>query len=151
MLDGIALWERRARGRFEETGYAQHADVDAEKDAERKDNHQARNRVLFPHRFALSSCTFQVFIGTLFMASKLDTLLKQLLEIRLTLTDDKTKRIIDTIEEIVKYIQTIQEECIKLLQERTVDDRTVPQPPFRWDSLRNDRSPFKAPFGPFSD
>ena len=87
------------------------------------------------------------------MASKLDTLLKQLETIKGSLTDDdqKTKRIVDTIAEIVQYIQTIQEECIKLLQERSVEERAVPQPPFRWDSLRNDRSPFKAPFGPFSD
>ena len=87
------------------------------------------------------------------MASKLDTLLIQLQEIKASLSgeDKKGKRIVAVIEEIVQYIQTIQEECIKLLQERAVDDRAVSQPPFRWDSLRNDRSPFKAPFGAFSD
>ena len=89
------------------------------------------------------------------MASKLDTLLEQLIAIRGSLTVESSvesqKKTILVIEEIVHYIQTIQEECIKLLQERTVDERTVTQPPFRWDSLRNDRSPFKAPFGPFSD
>ena len=89
------------------------------------------------------------------MASKLDTLLEQLLTIQNSLKEkasvDTQERIILVIKEIVHYIQTIQEECIKLLQERTVDDRATSQPPFRWDSLRNDRSPFKAPFGPFSD
>ena len=87
------------------------------------------------------------------MASKLDTLLQQLEGIRASLTekDEKSKRIVAIVEEIVQYIQTIQEECIKLLQERTVDERVVSQPPFRWDSLRNDRSTFKAPFGLFSD
>lgn len=89
------------------------------------------------------------------MASKLDTLLQQLLTIRESLTEktavEAQKKTILVVEEIVHYIQTIQEECIKLLQERTVDERVVTQPPFRWDSLRNDRSPFKAPFGPFSD
>ena len=89
------------------------------------------------------------------MASKLDTLLQQLLTIRESLAEktavEAQKKTILVVEEIVHYIQTIQEECIKLLQERTVDERVVTQPPFRWDSLRNDRSPFKAPFGPFSD
>lgn len=87
------------------------------------------------------------------MASKLDTLSEQLLQIKATLTNDeeKNKHVIEIIQEIVLYIHTIQEECIKLLQERTVDERAVSQPPFRWDSLRNDKSPFKAPFGPFSD
>ena len=87
------------------------------------------------------------------MASKLDTLLQQLEGLKASLTekDDKSKRIVAIVEEIVQYIQTIQEECIKLLQERTVDERAISQPPFRWDSLRNDKSPFKAPFGPFSD
>ncbi len=89
------------------------------------------------------------------MASKLDTLLQQLLTIRESLSEktavEAQKKTILVVEDIVHYIQTIQEECIKLLQERTVDERVVTQPPFRWDSLRNDRSPFKAPFGPFSD
>ena len=86
------------------------------------------------------------------MASKLDTLLKQLLEIRLTLTDDKTTRIVDTIEEIVKYIQTIQEECIKLLQTRNLQSQSpVAQPAFRWDFLRSESSVFKAPYGSFMD
>jgi len=87
------------------------------------------------------------------MASKLDTLSEQLLQIKATLhaDDEKYFRVIAVIQEIVQYIHTIQEECIKLLQERTVDERAVSQPPFRWDSLRNDKSPFKAPFGPFSD
>ena len=87
------------------------------------------------------------------MASKLDTLLEQLKIIKGSLhsNDAKNQGIIAVVEEIVHYIQTIQQECIKLLQERTVDERAVSQPPFRWDSLRNDRSPFKAPFGPFSD
>ena len=88
------------------------------------------------------------------MASKLDTLLEQLETIKGTLEGNEGKanrKIIAVVQEIVHYIQTIQEECIKLLQERSVDERAVTQPPFRWDSLRNDRSPFKAPFGPFSD
>lgn len=84
------------------------------------------------------------------MASKLDTLLQQLESIKGSLSP-KNERLAAVVEEIVQYIQTIQEECIKLLQERSVEERAVPQPPFRWDSLRNDRSPFKAPFGPFSD
>lgn len=95
----------------------------------------------------------QVFIQRLWMASKLDTLTEQLLQVKASLTDgqEHTKRVVAIVEEIVQYITTIQEECIKLLQERTVDERTVPQPPFRWDTLRNDTSPFKAPFGHFSD
>jgi len=84
------------------------------------------------------------------MASKLDTLLQQLQSIKGSLSP-KNERLAAVVEEIVQYIQTIQEECIKLLQDRNVEEKKVAQPPFRWDSLRNDTTPFKVPYGPFTD
>tara|TARA_B110000483_G_scaffold197108_1_gene235619 strand:+ start:33 stop:299 length:267 start_codon:yes stop_codon:yes gene_type:complete len=88
------------------------------------------------------------------MASKLDTILVQLKEITDTLQNDSDERILNVVAivtELVQFVSVIQDECIKLLQERTVDDKKVAQPAFRWDSLRSDTSPFKAPYGPFFD
>tara|TARA_Y100000817_G_C16850740_1_gene541980 strand:+ start:1437 stop:1895 length:459 start_codon:yes stop_codon:yes gene_type:complete len=88
------------------------------------------------------------------MASKLDTILEQLLSFKEGLRleeDQRLLRLVATVEEIVRYIDTIQEECIKVLQDRNIDEKQSTQPPFRWDSLRNDTSPFKAPYGPFAD
>tara|TARA_B110000008_G_scaffold244627_1_gene254414 strand:- start:44 stop:328 length:285 start_codon:yes stop_codon:yes gene_type:complete len=94
------------------------------------------------------------------MASKLDTILLQLVALEKALEDEGAsketsketiKEACAIVNEFVQYVKTIQEECIKLLQDRNVDDKQVAQPPFRWDSLRNDTTPFKVPFGPFSD
>lgn len=89
------------------------------------------------------------------MASKLDTILLQInaLEdaVNETMTPAEVKETFRIIRELAQYVQRIQEECIKLLQNRNVDEKQVPQPPFKWDSLRNDTTPFKVPYGPFSD
>ena len=89
------------------------------------------------------------------MASKLDTILLQIhaLEeaVNETVTAAEVKETFRIIRELAQYVQRIQEECIKLLQNRNVDEKQVPQPPFKWDSLRNDTTPFKVPYGPFSD
>jgi len=90
------------------------------------------------------------------MASKLDTILLQAKALEEALKGEQTtKEAVEEacmiVKELVQYVQTIQEECIKLLQNRKVDEKEVVQPPFRWDSLRNDTTPFKVPFGPFSD
>ena len=88
------------------------------------------------------------------MASKLDTLLLQLSEILDTLQDDKDERVIrilQIVQELARYVNVIQNECIKLLQERTSEDKKTHQPPFRWDTIRSDSSPFKAPYNQYFD
>ena len=89
------------------------------------------------------------------MASKLDTILAQTKALEESLTDNAgpkaVKEACSIIQELVHYVETIQEECIKLLQDRNVEEKKVAQPPFRWDSLRNDTTPFKVPYGPFTD
>ena len=88
------------------------------------------------------------------MASKLDSILIQLNEILDTLQQDEDKRVIailQIVQELAQHVTIIQNECIKLLQERSVDDKKNHQPPFKWDALRADSSPFNAPYNQFFD
>ena len=88
------------------------------------------------------------------MASKLDTLLLQLSEISDTLQKDEDERVIKIlkiVQELAQHIIIVQNECIKLLQDRNVEDKKNPQAPFRWDIIRSDSSPFKAPYTNYFD
>lgn len=88
------------------------------------------------------------------MASKLDTLLLQLSEIADTLQKDEDQRVIKIlkiVQELAQHIIIVQKECITLLQSRNIEDKTNPQSPFRWDVIRSDTSPFKAPYTNYFD
>lgn len=87
------------------------------------------------------------------MASKLDTLMDELtvMEKRLAL-GEPVADLLPIVKELVRYIGTLQEECIKLLQTRNLQSQSpVAQPAFRWDFLRSESSVFKAPYGSFMD
>ena len=87
------------------------------------------------------------------MASKLDTLVDELNEVERRLAlGEPAADLLPIVKELVRYILTVQEECIKLLQTRNLQSQSQPaQPAFRWDFLRSESSVFKAPYGVFMD
>jgi len=71
--------------------------------------------------------------------SKLDLIEKDLLAI---LNKSSDKNLTKATLELLKYVQTIQSECIQMLNSQ--QNHQMTQPPFSWEILRSDSSPFKT-------
>lgn len=72
--------------------------------------------------------------------SKLDLIEKDLLAI--LNKSSSNKNLTKATLELLKYVQTIQSECIQMLNSQ--QNHQMTQPPFSWEILRSDNSPFKT-------
>ena len=71
--------------------------------------------------------------------SKLELIRKDLLVL---LNSTKEKNIIKRILELIEYIDNVQRECLELLVAKETPQ--VVQPPFSWQILQSESSPFKT-------